>query len=147
MGLGLGTTSLLSRASDRPLRGTTDDRESVSEPLEVTAVSRIHGTRRIHEVTGGHEEDPFRCWSWLLELTATDDHRPPRSGADEPIAAVHQFECDVLSAHARMPEQSTGSYTRAYVRVTASVIGHQSEDERERTRPKEAFHGRRSCHI
>ena len=40
--------------------GTTDDRESVSEPLEVTAVSRIHGTRRIHEVTGGHEEDPIR---------------------------------------------------------------------------------------
>src|SRR2546422_20377 len=34
--------------------------ESVSEPLEITAVSRIHGTRRIHEVTGGHEEDPFR---------------------------------------------------------------------------------------
>src|SRR6266550_7575458 len=60
LGLGLGTTSLLSRASDRPLLGTTDDRESVSEPLEVTAVSRIHGTRRIHEVTGGHEEDPFR---------------------------------------------------------------------------------------
>src|SRR5437899_10099713 len=60
MGLGLGTTSLLSRASDRPLLGTTDDRESVSEPLEVTAVSRIHGTRRIHEVTGGHEEDPIR---------------------------------------------------------------------------------------
>src|SRR6266550_600881 len=29
-------------------------------PLEVTAVSRIHGTRRIHEVTGGHEEDPIR---------------------------------------------------------------------------------------
>jgi hypothetical protein len=23
-------------------------------------VSRIHGTRRIHEVTGGHEEDPIR---------------------------------------------------------------------------------------
>ena len=60
MGLGLGTTSLLSRASDRPLLGTTDDRESVSEPLEVTAVSRIHRTRRIHEVTGGHEEDPIR---------------------------------------------------------------------------------------
>src|SRR5437667_11169954 len=60
MGLGLGTTSLLSRASDRPLLGTTDDRESVSEPLEVTAVSRTHGTRRIHEVTGGHEEDPIR---------------------------------------------------------------------------------------
>src|SRR5437899_9633367 len=34
--------------------------ESVSEPLEVTAVSRIHGTRRIQEVTGGHEEDPIR---------------------------------------------------------------------------------------
>ena len=30
------------------------------EPLEVTAVSRIHGARRIHEVTRGHEEDPFR---------------------------------------------------------------------------------------
>jgi hypothetical protein len=29
-------------------------------PLEVTAVSRIHGTRRIHEVTGGHEEDQIR---------------------------------------------------------------------------------------
>src|SRR5439155_9964540 len=55
-----GTTSLLSRAWDRPLLGTTDDRESVSEPLEVTAVSHIHGTRRIHEVTGGHEEDPIR---------------------------------------------------------------------------------------
>ena len=40
--------------------GTTDDRESISEPLEVTAVSRIHGTRRIHEVTGGHEEDRIR---------------------------------------------------------------------------------------
>src|ERR1700674_5652194 len=38
----------------------TNDRESVSEPLEVTAVSRIHGTRRIHEVTGGHEQDPIR---------------------------------------------------------------------------------------
>src|ERR1700682_3536171 len=38
----------------------TNDRESVSEPLEVTAVSRIHGTRRIHEVTEGHEEDPIR---------------------------------------------------------------------------------------
>ena len=24
------------------------------------AVSRIHGTRRIHEDTGGHEEDPIR---------------------------------------------------------------------------------------
>ena len=23
-------------------------------------MSRIHGTRRIHEVTGGHEEDPIR---------------------------------------------------------------------------------------
>ncbi len=29
-------------------------------PLEVTAVSRIHGTRRIHEVTGGHEDDPIQ---------------------------------------------------------------------------------------
>jgi hypothetical protein len=75
LGLGLGTTSLLSRASDRPLLGTTDDRESVSEPLEVTAVSRIHGTRRIHEVTGGHEEDPLRVQDEPADTTGHERTR------------------------------------------------------------------------
>jgi len=36
--------------------GNLGDWESVSEPLEVTAVSRIRGTQGIYEDTKGHEE-------------------------------------------------------------------------------------------
>ncbi len=36
--------------------GNLEDWESVSEPLEVTAVSRIRGTQRIQEDTKGHGE-------------------------------------------------------------------------------------------
>jgi hypothetical protein len=40
----------------RAPRGTTEDRESVSKPLEVTAVARIRGTQGIQEDTKGHDE-------------------------------------------------------------------------------------------
>ncbi len=60
--------------------GTTDDRESISEPLEVTAVSRIHGTRRIHEVTGGHEEDRIR-----VEEEPRGHHRTREGTAFAPV--------------------------------------------------------------
>ncbi len=36
--------------------GNLEDWESVSEPLEVTAVSRIRGTQGIQEDTKGHDE-------------------------------------------------------------------------------------------
>jgi hypothetical protein len=36
--------------------GNLEDWESVSEPLEVTAVSRVRGTQGIQEDTKGHEE-------------------------------------------------------------------------------------------
>ena len=36
--------------------GDLEDLESVSEPLEVTAVSRIRGTQGIQEDTKGHDE-------------------------------------------------------------------------------------------
>ncbi len=36
--------------------GNLEDWESVSEPLEVTAVSRIRGTQGIQEETKGHDE-------------------------------------------------------------------------------------------
>ena len=36
--------------------GNPEDWDSVSEPLEVTAVSRIRGTQGIQEDTKGHDE-------------------------------------------------------------------------------------------
>jgi hypothetical protein len=36
--------------------GNPEDWEAVSEPLEVTAVSRIRGTQGIQEDTKGHDE-------------------------------------------------------------------------------------------
>ena len=48
------TTALSDGAELRVIPG--DEAQSPS-PVEVTAVSRIRGTQRIHGVTGGHEED------------------------------------------------------------------------------------------
>src|SRR5712692_8371572 len=76
--------------------GTTDDRESVSEPLEVTAVSRIHGTRRIHEVTGGHEEDRIRVQEELRGHHRTREDTAPRR-----FGTVRQFASYVVPGAGR----------------------------------------------
>ncbi len=56
-----------------------DRRSGVSlRALEITAVSRIHGTRRIHEVTGGHEEDPFRVQEERRRHHRTPEDTPLR---------------------------------------------------------------------
>src|SRR5439155_16873478 len=64
-------------------------RSQFSEQLEVTALSRIRGTQRIPEVTGGHEEDPLRVQEEprghrrTREDTRGHDMTPVRDREDE----------------------------------------------------------------
>ena len=64
-----------------PSLGTAYDRESVSEPLEVAAASRIHATRRMDEVRGRREEDSIRA-----------QEKPRRHHRTRDDAALRRFE-------------------------------------------------------